>query len=45
MSLIIVSVTSNTFRLRSGISKVSVYGVFTPLFVASKSGIFWINIV
>jgi hypothetical protein len=31
--------------LRSGISTVSIYGMFTPLFAASKRDIFSINIV
>ena len=45
MSLIFVSVTSNALRLRFEISRVSIYGVFTPLFVAFKSYIFPIHIV
>jgi hypothetical protein len=45
MSLIFVSVTSNALRLRFGISRVSIYGVFTPLFAASKRAIFPINIL
>jgi hypothetical protein len=31
--------------LRSVISTVSMYGVFTPLFAVSKSDIFWISIL
>jgi hypothetical protein len=45
MSLIFVSVISHALRLRSGIWTVSIYGVFTPLFAASKRDIFWINIL
>jgi hypothetical protein len=45
MSLSSVSVISNALRLRFEISRVSIYGVFTPLFAASKRDIFWINIV
>ena len=32
--------TSSALRLRSGISKVSIYGVFTPLIATSKRDIF-----
>ena len=45
MSLIFVSVTSNTLQQFPGIETVSIYGVFTPLFVASKKAIFPINIL
>jgi hypothetical protein len=45
MSLIFVSVTSNALRQFPGIKTVSIYGVFTPLFAASKRAIFPINIV
>ena len=45
MSLIFVSVISNALPLRSRISTVSIYGVFTPLFAASKSDIFSISIL